>query len=98
MAGNWRNPHERLGLRKEFADFNAETRFDVGAIKTRESEICIAGQILRGTRKPPECPAFGTLCNQDHPLGATMVSSEGACAAYLRYGRSRTGISENKTS
>ena len=91
-------PMSGLGLRKEFADFNAETRFDVGAIKTRESEICIAGQILRGTRKPPECPAFGTLCNQDHPLGATMVSSEGACAAYLRYGRSRTGISENKTS
>ena len=88
-------PMSGLGLRKEFAEFNAEERFDVGAIKTRESEICIAGQILRGTKKPPECPAFGTLCNQDHPLGATMVSSEGACAAYLRYGRARTGYSEN---
>ena len=88
-------PMSGLGLRKEFDEFNAEERFDVGAIKTRESEICIAGQILRGTKKPPECPAFGTLCNQDHPLGATMVSSEGACAAYLRYGRARTGSSEN---
>lgn len=83
-----------LCLRSEFSDFNAEKRFDVGDIHTRESDICIAGQILQGIKKPPECPAFGTLCNQDHPLGATMVSSEGACAAYLRYGRARTGIAE----
>jgi hydrogenase expression/formation protein HypD len=87
-------PMSGLGLRKEFSEFNAENRFSVGNIKTRESEICIAGQILQGNKKPPECPAFGTLCNQDHPLGATMVSSEGACAAYLRYGRARTGIPE----
>lgn len=87
-------PMSGLGLRKEFSEFNAETRFDVGEIKTRESEICIAGQILQGNKKPTDCPAFGTLCTQDHPLGATMVSSEGACAAYLRYGRTRTGISE----
>lgn len=90
-------PMSGLGLRKEFADFNAENRFNVGDIQTRESEICIAGQILQGIKKPPECPAFGTLCNQDHPLGATMVSSEGACAAYLRYGRSRTGMPEKAT-
>lgn len=96
---SWRGigeiPMSGLDLRDEFAEFNAETRFNVGAIKTRESEICIAGKILQGTKKPPECPAFGTLCNQDHPLGATMVSSEGACAAYLRYGRARTGTSRN---
>jgi len=95
---SWRGigeiPMSGLGLRKEFAEFNAENRFNVGAIQTRESDICIAGQILRGNKKPPECPAFGTLCNQDHPLGATMVSSEGACAAYLRYGRARTGTPE----
>jgi len=87
-------PMSGLGLRKEFSDYNAESRFDVGNIKTKESEICIAGQILQGIKKPPECPAFGTLCTQDHPLGATMVSSEGACAAYLRYGRARTGLPE----
>jgi len=95
---SWRGigeiPMSGLGLRKEFAEFNAENRFNVGDIQTRESDICIAGQILQGIKKPPECPAFGTLCNQDHPLGATMVSSEGACAAYLRYGRARTGIPE----
>jgi hydrogenase expression/formation protein HypD len=84
-------PMSGLGLRQEYSDFNAEYRFNVGDIMTRESDICIAGQILQGNKKPPECPAFGTLCTQDHPLGATMVSSEGACAAYLRYGRARTG-------
>jgi hydrogenase expression/formation protein HypD len=95
---SWRGigeiPMSGLGLRKEFSEYNAENRFNVGSIQTRESDICIAGQILQGIKKPPECPAFGTLCNQDHPLGATMVSSEGACAAYLRYGRARTGIPE----
>jgi hydrogenase expression/formation protein HypD len=87
-------PMSGLGLRKEFTEFNAENRFKVGNIQTHESKICIAGQILQGNKKPPDCPAFGSLCNQDHPLGATMVSSEGACAAYLRYGRARTGIPE----
>lgn len=89
-------PMSGLGLRAEFSEFNAEKRFNVGNIQTRESDICIAGQILQGIKKPPECPAFGTLCNQDHPLGATMVSSEGACAAYLRYGRARTGMTEKQ--
>lgn len=87
-------PMSGLHLQKAFDDFNAENRFNVGDIQTKESEICIAGQILQGIKKPPECPAFGTFCNQDHPLGATMVSSEGTCAAYLRYGRARTGIPE----
>lgn len=88
---NWRGigliPMSGWGLRAEFADFNAEHRFDLGHIQTRESELCIAGQILTGTRKPPECPAFGTLCTPEHPLGAPMVSTEGACAAFYRYGR-----------
>jgi len=77
-------------LRPEYASFDAEQRFDVGDINTQESEICIAGEILQGVKKPVECPAFGTLCTPQNPLGATMVSGEGACAAYYRYGRGRT--------
>jgi hydrogenase expression/formation protein HypD len=74
-------------LTEEFADFDAEKRFDVGAIQTQESQVCIAGQILQGLKKPTQCPAYGVQCTPDTPLGATMVSSEGACAAYYRYGR-----------
>jgi len=88
---NWRGigpiPMSGWQLRPEWADFDAERRFDVGHIQTRESEICIAGQILQGIRKPNQCPAYGTLCTPSNPLGATMVSSEGACAAYYRYGK-----------
>ncbi len=72
-------------LRPEFADFDAEQRFDVGDIQTKESPLCIAGQILQGLKKPHDCPAFGKECTPEHPLGATMVSSEGACAAYYKY-------------
>ncbi len=79
MSGWW--------LRPEFAEFDAEKRFDVEAIRPQESPICIAGQILQGQKKPRDCLAFGKECTPEHPLGATMVSSEGACAAYYRYGR-----------
>ena len=72
-------------LREEFAAFDAEKRFDVGAIQTKESPLCIAGQILVGMKKPHDCSAFGKECTPEHPLGATMVSSEGACAAYYKY-------------
>ncbi len=72
-------------LRPEFSELDAEQRFSVGEIQPEESPICIAGQILQGLKKPHDCPAFGTLCTPEHPLGATMVSSEGACAAYYRY-------------
>lgn len=75
------------GLRPEYARFDAEQRFAVGHIQTRESEVCIAGQILQGLKKPFDCPAFGTACTPDHPLGAPMVSSEGACSAFYRYAR-----------
>ncbi len=89
---NWRGigliPQSGWGLREEFSDFDAERRFNVGQIQTRESEICIAGQILQGLKKPAECPAFSTLCTPKNPLGAPMVSSEGACSAYYRYARS----------
>jgi hydrogenase expression/formation protein HypD len=74
-------------LRPEFDEFNAEKRFDVGSIVTKESPLCIAGQIMQGLKKPHDCAAFGVQCTPETPLGATMVSSEGACAAYYKYGR-----------
>jgi len=74
-------------LRPEYDAFNAEKRFDVAAITPKESPLCIAGQIMQGLKKPHDCPAFGKECTPEHPLGATMVSSEGACAAYFKYGR-----------
>jgi hydrogenase expression/formation protein HypD len=83
-------PRSGLRLRPAFARFDAERRFSVEAIATAESAVCISGQVLRGLKKPHECPAFGTTCTPDTPLGATMVSAEGACAAYFAYGRLRT--------
>jgi hydrogenase expression/formation protein HypD len=80
-------PMSGYRLRDEFARHDAEKLFDVAAIATLEPEICISGSILRGIKKPHDCPAFGTLCSPQHPLGATMVSAEGACAAYYAYGR-----------
>ena len=70
-----------------FTNFDAEFRFDVHAIQTTEPAICIAGEILQGVKKPHDCPAFGGACTPQQPLGATMVSAEGACAAYYAYGR-----------
>jgi hydrogenase expression/formation protein HypD len=80
-------PQSGLRLREEYAGFDAELRFDVAEMAVEESPECIAGFILQGRRKPLECPAFGTRCTPEHPLGAPMVSSEGACAAYYRYGQ-----------
>lgn len=74
-------------LRPEYDAFNAEKRFDVADITPRELPLCVAGQIMQGLKKPHDCPAFGRECAPEHPLGATMVSSEGACAAYYKYGR-----------
>jgi hydrogenase expression/formation protein HypD len=74
-------------LRPEFAHFDAEQRFDVAAIRPEESPLCQSGLVLQGLLKPNECPAFGKECTPEHPLGATMVSGEGACAAYYRYKR-----------
>jgi len=86
---NWRGigsiPQSGWKLRSEFSDFDAENRFEVGSIKTQESPECMAGLILQGIKKPFQCPAFGSTCTPERPLGATMVSSEGACAAYYRY-------------
>jgi hydrogenase expression/formation protein HypD len=80
-------PSSGLGLRQEFADFDAERKFDLGSIRTSEPAECMAGDVLRGRIKPVECPAFGTACTPERPLGAPMVSSEGACAAYYNYAR-----------
>lgn len=80
-------PHSGLGLRDEYAEFDAEKRFGLTDFGVEESSDCISGLVLQGMKKPHECPAFGTLCTPEHPLGATMVSTEGACAAYYRYRR-----------
>ncbi len=82
-------PKSGLMLREEFADFDAELRFGLDAMKVNEPAECRAGEVLRGNLKPRECSAFGTRCTPDHPLGAPMVSSEGACAAYYNYARFR---------
>jgi hydrogenase expression/formation protein HypD len=76
-------------LTPTYAEFDAERRFAVAGIQTPESAECQSGSILQGLLKPHQCPAFGTRCTPEHPLGATMVSSEGACAAYFHYGRLR---------
>jgi hydrogenase expression/formation protein HypD len=80
-------PRSGYGLRPEFASFDAAQRFDVSGLTAQESPLCIAGAILQGDKKPHQCAAFGTDCTPEHPLGAPMVSSEGACAAYYLYGR-----------
>jgi hydrogenase expression/formation protein HypD len=88
---NWRGigkiPQSGWHLRPEFDNFNAEKRFAVDEIHPEESPLCIAGMILQGLKKPFDCEAFARQCTPEQPLGATMVSSEGACAAYYRYGR-----------
>jgi hydrogenase expression/formation protein HypD len=84
-------PGSGLALREEFAAFDAEHRFGLGDIRVEEPAECRAGDVLRGRLKPFQCPAFGGRCTPEHPLGAPMVSSEGACAAYHNYGRYREG-------
>jgi len=80
-------PQSGLIIRDEYSIYDAENKFNVGNIITYESDKCIAGIILQGLKKPNECPAFGKECTPMNPLGATMVSSEGACAAYYKYQR-----------
>lgn len=79
-ASGWR-------LREHYREYDAEYRFDVHDIHTVESPLCHSGEVLQGLIKPNQCPAFGTQCTPRNPLGATMVSTEGACAAYYQYGR-----------
>jgi hydrogenase expression/formation protein HypD len=80
-------PKSGYKLRYELRDHDAEKIFEVDEIDTQEPAVCISGLVLRGIRKPHDCPAFGEQCTPEHPLGATMVSAEGACAAYYAYGR-----------
>ncbi len=80
-------PHSGLGLQPAYADFDAERRFGLAGRGVEEPTECRSGLVLQGVLRPPQCPAFGTRCTPEHPLGATMVSSEGACAAYYRYRR-----------
>jgi hydrogenase expression/formation protein HypD len=90
---DWRGigviPQSGLSVRERYASFDANTRFILSASKGNLAGECISGEIMRGVKKPHDCPAFGTRCNPERPLGAPMVSSEGACAAYYRY-RSRS--------
>jgi len=90
---SWRGigliPESGFRLKGKYKNFDAEQIFDLSAVKTEENPDCISGLILQGLRKPVDCPAFGTTCTPQFPLGATMVSSEGACAAYYSYSRRR---------
>lgn len=89
VSRKWRGVGEiaqsGLCLNAAYHDYDAERKFKLEHIQTQESPDCISGLILQGIKKPHECTAFGKVCNPEHPLGATMVSSEGACAAYYRY-------------
>lgn len=78
-------PDSGFALSSPFSEFDAETRFDVGDLVQLESPLCIAGEILQGWKTPDACSAFGKQCTPEHPLGAPMVSSEGACSAYYRF-------------
>ena len=78
-------PQSGLGLAPDYQEFDAEPRFGIGLISVEEPAQCISGEVLRGIKKPTDCPEFGASCTPEHPLGATMVSSEGACSAYYRY-------------
>jgi len=80
-------PKSGYKLRYELRDHDAERIFEVDEIDIQEPAVCISGLVLRGVKKPHDCPAFGERCTPEHPLGATMVSAEGACAAYYAYGR-----------
>jgi hydrogenase expression/formation protein HypD len=82
-------PLSGFKLKDEHSDFDAEKIFKVDDIETEESRLCIAGQVLQGIKKPVDCTAFGKECTPEHPLGAPMVSTEGACAAYFHYGKRR---------
>jgi hydrogenase expression/formation protein HypD len=84
-------PGSGLGLRPDFAAFDAERKFGLDHIRAEEPTECRAGDVLKGRLKPYECPAFGGLCTPESPLGAPMVSSEGACAAYYNFGRIQAG-------
>jgi hydrogenase expression/formation protein HypD len=83
-------PKSGLELSADYRDLDAGRRFEVETVEALESPVCVSGLVLSGKKKPSDCPAFGRECTPEHPLGATMVSSEGACAAYYACGRHRS--------
>jgi len=91
---NWRGlgviPNSGLSLREEFEEYDAAVRFGLSTSRVEDESPCISRLVLRGLKKPPDCPAFAVSCCPERPLGASMVSSEGACAAYFRYQRRDT--------
>jgi hydrogenase expression/formation protein HypD len=82
-------PQSGFEVRQQYASFNARTKFMLNLAPVEENKECISGAIMKGLKKPVQCPNFGTKCNPEHPLGAPMVSSEGACAAYYHYANSK---------
>jgi hydrogenase expression/formation protein HypD len=90
-AFEWRGlgwiPHSALKLRPEFAEWDAEARFELPGSRIEDPKACQCGEVLIGAIKPWECRVFGTACTPERPIGTCMVSSEGACAAYYNYGR-----------
>ncbi len=90
---NWRGigviPDSGLGLNADYREFDAERRFALSPAPVADASPCVAGLVLQGVRRPHECAAFGSACTPEHPLGAPMVSSEGACAAYYQHRRTR---------
>ena len=78
-------PSSGLEVKEKYADYDATKKFDVPLHETKENESCIAGEIMKGLKKPLDCPNFGTICKPSHPLGAPMVSSEGSCATYYHF-------------
>jgi hydrogenase expression/formation protein HypD len=90
-------PNSGYRLKEPYAHYDAEQRFPhIQTIAPQESSICISGLVLQGLKKPNDCPAFGKECTPQNPLGATMVSSEGACAAYYQYGRYTHSLEEHE--
>lgn len=87
-------PASGLALNDDYGAFDAATRFELTEVPGKDAEQCISTLILRGKKRPDQCAAFGTICTPEHPLGATMVSSEGACAAYYRYRKSQRTLNE----
>lgn len=83
-------PKSGYALKEIFKDYDAEKIFEVGHLEQNESSLCIAGEVLKGVKKPVECSAFGKDCKPETPLGAPMVSTEGACAAYFHYGKNKS--------
>jgi hydrogenase expression/formation protein HypD len=80
-------PHSGLRMRPALAQFDAEQKFVLPGRQVADHRACACGDILKGVKKPWDCKVFGTACTPEQPIGACMVSSEGACAAYYKYGR-----------